>query len=370
MTGQGLRTVIAAFVATTIVAGSASATGLKWERAGRLSRAAIRGLVCPTRSLCFAVGDAGSVFSSTDPTAGARGWTTEPVEPGTPIQAISCPSRSLCVAVDRNGDVLTSTDPRAASSWQSAHVVAPITQPLGYPAGLMGVSCPSAGVCVAVDASGDEVTSADPTGGPSAWNVTHFDGAASYDCKYDEGCSGSPSLMGVSCPSVGICATDDSSGDIAESMDPADAKPVWGFYGGSAMAIGYAAVDCPSTSLCVVVDGDNTAVVTWDPAEGLKAVRSVGPMPTVGLASISCPSTELCFAGGDDGVLLTSTDPTGPVRAWHKTTLVPGAALSLTPTHIGPVACPSPPDCIAVDNHGGMWVGKPVAKRRRRHHHR
>jgi hypothetical protein len=38
-----------------------------------------------------------------------------------------------------------------------------------------GVSCPSVGLCVAVDQVGDVVTSNNPAGGAAAWTVTHVD---------------------------------------------------------------------------------------------------------------------------------------------------------------------------------------------------
>ena len=41
--------------------------------------------------------------------------------------------------------------------------------------GSSGISCPSTSRCVAVDRSGDVVTSDDPTGGPTVWSATDID---------------------------------------------------------------------------------------------------------------------------------------------------------------------------------------------------
>src|SRR5579862_4299956 len=55
-------------------------------------------------------------------------------------------------------------------------------------AGLTAVSCPSASLCVAVDDSGNVVTSTNPAGGAHAWTVAHVDG--------------SQILNGISCPTT------------------------------------------------------------------------------------------------------------------------------------------------------------------------
>src|ERR1019366_9950291 len=67
--------------------------------------------------------------------------------------------------------------------------------PFGYPTPLGGPSCPSSGLCVAVDNRGNLVTSSNPTGGAAAWTVTDVDGSNGLD--------------GVSCPSSGLCVAVD-----------------------------------------------------------------------------------------------------------------------------------------------------------------
>ena len=116
----------------------------------------------------------------------------------TQMDGVSCPGGGLCVAVDQSGDVVTSTDPAGgAAAWTETEVDS-------YQ--LDGVSCPSIGFCVAVDGAGDVVTSADPTGGAAAWTVTNVDG--------------SNSLYGVSCPSSDLCVAVDGAGDVVIATDP------------------------------------------------------------------------------------------------------------------------------------------------------
>ena len=67
---------------------------------------------------------------------------------------------------------------------------------------LNSVSCPSSGHCVAVDFTGNAVTSTDPTTGASGWTVPHIDGTV-------EG-----SLNGVSYPSSSLCVAVDQGGNV------------------------------------------------------------------------------------------------------------------------------------------------------------
>jgi hypothetical protein len=63
---------------------------------------------------------------------------------------------------------------------------------------LSAISCPTVSLCVATDASGDVVTSTDPTGGAAAWKVTNVDGS-SY-------------LSAISCPTTSLCVAVDEWG--------------------------------------------------------------------------------------------------------------------------------------------------------------
>src|SRR4029077_19109748 len=83
-----------------------------------------------------------------------------------PFCAVSCPSSGLCVAVDNGGNVVTSSNPTGgAAAWTVTHVDGSNF--------LVGVSCPSSGLCVAVVQVGNVVTSSNPTGGAAAWTVTN-----------------------------------------------------------------------------------------------------------------------------------------------------------------------------------------------------
>jgi hypothetical protein len=77
------------------------------------------------------------------------------------------------------------------------------------------VSCPTSGMCVAVgndsEARGFEVSSANPTGGLSAWTRTvHIGGSI---------------LNSVSCPASSLCVAVSYWGDIVTSTKPLGSAP-------------------------------------------------------------------------------------------------------------------------------------------------
>jgi hypothetical protein len=85
-----------------------------------------------------------------------------------------------------------------------------------------GVSCPSSRLCVAVDGSGNAVTSRNPAGGAAAWKVTHIYGPA--------GCAptstdGAPcSLNAISCPSIDLCVAVNADGGVVTSVKPSGGR--------------------------------------------------------------------------------------------------------------------------------------------------
>jgi hypothetical protein len=177
------------------------------------------GVSCASSGLCVAVDAFGNVVTSSNPTGGAAAWTVTHVDT-IPLLGVSCPSSGLCVAVDFVGNVVTSSNPTGgASAWTVTNV-----DGTNY---LAGVSCPSSGLCVAVDLSGNVVTSSNPTAGAAAWTVTLVDGN-DFTSRY-------PTQAGsVSCPSNGLCVAVDNSGHVVTGTGAMAVLPAMsnGAYGG------------------------------------------------------------------------------------------------------------------------------------------
>jgi Bacterial Ig-like domain (group 3) len=305
------------------------------------------GVSCSSSGLCVAVDGGGNVVTSSNPTGGAVAWTVTHVDDGstacvtfsvcTSLTGVSCPSSGLCVAVDVSGNVVTSSNPTGgAAAWTVTHVD-------GLPYGtnaLSGVSCTSSGLCVAVDGSGygNVVTSSNPTGGAAAWTVTQVD-QPGY-------------LTGVSCTS-GLCVAVDISGNVVTSSSPTGGAAAWTVTNvdGSNRIFG---VSCRSSGLCVAVDEWGNVVTSSNPTGGAAAwtVTNVdGPNPLYG---VSCPSSGLCVAVDNLGNVVTSSNPTGGAAAW-TVTHVDGT------NFLTGVSCPSSGLCVAVDDSGNVVIGTGAA---------
>lgn len=264
-------------------------------------RGSLDGISCATENLCVAVGYEGSVYVSTDPTAGNWSIGTPYNGPGAPhLTAVSCPSASLCVAVSggngsAGGRVFTSTAP-TSGHWQSAQ--------LGGSPDLRAVSCTTPSVCVAVSKAGRIFVSANPSGGAGSWREV-----------------GSPTqqdLEGVSCVATFLCAAGDGGGNILTSTDPAGSNFAEANAGGSVQITG---VTCPTTTSCVAVDNNGDVLTSTKPGGGPAAWRFENLVPFEAESSdhgqfvknalwgASCPSTSLCVLVGANSRIFSSTDP-------------------------------------------------------------
>jgi hypothetical protein len=271
-------------------------------------RGSLNGVSCAGESLCVAVGYEGSAYVSNNPTGGAGAWSVDNVNEGgggTHLIGVSCPSPALCVAVSggsnnsNGGKVLTSTDP-TSGNWETVQLSSSLD--------LRGVSCGTPSLCVAVAREGRIFVSTDPTGGASAWR--------------EAGTPGGPGdLEGVACVSTLLCAAGNLTGNILTSTDPAGGSASWRETnaGGSVQVTG---VSCPTASRCVAVDNNADVLTSSDPTGGAGSwhFENLVPFrpteneaelepPRNALFGASCASTSLCALVGIDGRVFTATDP-------------------------------------------------------------
>ncbi len=273
-----------------VVPGSAGAMATGWQ---------IRGVSCPTTSLCIGVSLDDRVFSSTDPAGGAEAWKmirrSGEKEPHTHMTGISCPSPSLCIAVAYGSRIVSSTNPTGgAPAWTEIE--------LGDRFDFRGVSCPTVSFCAAVDNEGAIVTSTNPGGPPSAWRFVGRPGGLS-------------SLNGIHCPSTALCVTG-NAGQMITSTNPADAASIWkAVTAGTGLPV--KGVSCPTPSTCAAVDNNSDAIVSTDPTGGTSAWSFVNVIPAPstpggsqnGMYGISCSSTSLCVGVGALEQIIVSRDP-------------------------------------------------------------
>ncbi|MDQ2759969.1 MAG: hypothetical protein M3Y17_05920 [Actinomycetota bacterium] len=299
-------------------AGSASASVIPADedRTGGGSPSYPTAISCPTIRFCVAVDNAGNVATSSDPTAGAGAWRLAHIS-STALYNVSCPSVRLCVVTASRylpnsttvigAELLSSTNPGAgAATWSVADSnpgVGPVScatdnlcvslgvdqvfssRDPGRPHGtwrkvsfqgldLVGLSCPTARFCAAVDSFGRVLSSTDPAGPARAWRITPS-GLT----------SGEPPLTGVTCQTPKLClATELESGTIGVSIDPGAANS-WisvllevtrGYQGAQGFMAPAIGVTCAPVKVCVAVDsGLGTLFVLPDP--GAPAARAARP---------------------------------------------------------------------------------------------
>ena len=277
---------------------------------------------CASTSLCVLVSD-GMVVSTTDPAGGASTWhvTDVPDEQGS-MQAVSCPTTHFCAAADTlggvpgynpaysGGDVLTTTTP-TTRAWA--------IQPVDGDNLPHSVSCSDPTFCIIGDNAGNVLTSGNPGGGASAWGFDHIDAALAAGITG----SGIPATVtGVACHSTGGCVAGDNTGDILSTSDPAGGASTWNVFNNvdnppTAFYTSFFGAACPSGSECLINDTNNNFAVV-DPAATTTPVLTSFGRP---LYDLSCPSTSLCVGVGSGGHIVTSTNPAGGPSAWHTTTI-------------------------------------------------
>lgn len=270
-------------------------SGAVWQtNNGAYNGAQIRGISCPSTSLCVSVSLDGFIYSTTDPTGPASAWNTVDISkkgPNTHMYGVSCPTPSMCVAVAFGGRIITTTNPTGG---ETAWTTTQLPQALQ----LSAVSCPSVSLCVAVSRDGAIVSSTDPTGGPGAWQVV-------AEPTFEQ-------LFGVSCASPSLCVTANAS-DFLSATGPTGDGSAWALAPG-VTPLQVMAVSCTPTGACAAVDNNADAFTSLNPTAGAKGWSFVNALPYTaanGTFGISCPTQEFCAVAAANGQVVTSTDPFG-----------------------------------------------------------
>ena len=155
---------------------------------------------CASRRLCVATAAAahgGTLLVSTQPTAGAHAWSVLTGMSPHAFQSVSCLSEHLCVATDVGGYVTTTTRPLdGRPAWRNAHVdPSPTSRSAGFI--IPAVDCPSTTFCLALDDVGKALWSTAPAGGAAEWQLTK---------RPDN----TRAFHDVACPSAKLCVAIDA----------------------------------------------------------------------------------------------------------------------------------------------------------------
>jgi hypothetical protein len=331
---------------TVFVSSHPASGGWRPTRISLNSDEQLSSIDCTAPSRCVIGDEWGFVGVSENPSGGASAWPGVQVDPGAPtagpfdgLQGISCPSTSLCVAVDASGNTISSTAPAGGAGAWSLNAID------GFNA-LEAISCPSRFMCAAVDPAGKVVTSTDPLNPGAPWRAVVADPGRQ--------------LSAISCFGPTLCVAIDRSGNAVASADPAAPAPTWTVTNleaatsvnrGPLQLSGLTGVACPTPVLCVIVDSSGNAFVSSAPAAGAWSSahidNNIASGMAGGLTAVSCADMELCVAVDLGGVALLSTDPAGGPQAWVPSAIDGTTAMSA-------VSCPSPVLCVAVDTGGDV----------------
>jgi hypothetical protein len=184
--------------------------------------------------------------------------------------------------------------------------------------------------CVAVDETGQALTSVDPGGGPGAWHVAP---------GVDRG-----GLTSVSCASATLCVAGGGDGTVAASVNPASGAAVWRV---SSLAPGEIdSVSCVSPSLCVAVDRTGLAFTSTDPGGGRWAEVRLASLGDAAHQFVSCGTPQLCVIVTTTGKAFVSTNPTEGAASWTPVSLS---------GQLSGISCVASGGCVAIDQTGDVW---------------
>lgn len=293
-------------------------------------------IICPTASLCIAVGG-DSNLSGTVATSSNDGgaWSPGTVPAGLPeIKSVSCSSASHCVAVG-SGVAIISSD--GGATW-SAHSI-PTSN-----ASLLGVSCPAnTDTCVAVGVTPD-------VGGPlNGAIITSSDGGATWTAPTTK--FPLAAIGGVSCASSTFCVAVGT-----QILVTGDAGQTWTqqFVDGGTGVL--RTVSCSTSTSCVAI-GVNPLGVDKSSSPGFEIQTTDGgsKWSDVNLLAGSWLVNALSCSNTGDCVLSGPSPNAAATPAWTSSdggSTWSTDALPSTVSAVSSVSCYSASSCVYVGRSG------------------
>lgn len=281
--------------------------GWGWTTASSGATVTLRAVTCPTAKVCQAVGDAGTVSTSTD--AGLT-WTKASLS-SVNLYAVACISTSACVSGGTGGTTYF-YDGTTLTTGSTGTTSATVT----------GLACPSETVCFAADSAGKIYKSANKG---KTWSAAQL--------------SAGSALQAISCSDTTHCTAVGASTTSAwYTTDGATWTAT-----ASAVGAGLRGASCPAVSACVAV-GLNGVAATTDGGAAFTS-RATGVTSPTALLSVACRSDTACAAVGQSGTMLSTTDGGA---TWAS--LAP-----IANTNINGVTMPSTTTGIAVGDSGKLY---------------
>lgn len=274
------------------------------------------------------------------------------------LLGVSCVTAKDCLAVGIDRNARTGAGGPLAETWNgTTWRIVGVKLPRGATGGnLRGVSCVSAGRCVAVGSY--------RTGGSSEFALADiWNGEAWAPARLPAAGGASTSLDGVSCKSAASCvavgasqAAGQAGAPLAEIWNGKRWTPTRPPAAGSGFAVsGLGAVSCASPARCVAAGvtagGPPVAVIeswngkAWSAGKGAAVPGDIGAVQT----GVSCPSAGSCAVAGF-GMYATATVSFSEIwngKSWRDAPVpLPGGGTGSS--HLWGVSCAAVNQCVAV----------------------
>jgi hypothetical protein len=335
------------------------ASGWSVAQVDTLSSPPLAAVACASATLCVASGGGSLLTSTQPAADGPSAWKTEPSSIAGPSVGLACLSASLCVGVAEASVQASTAPASGAPSWSvdAAWAYPPNFRPQAEYFGPIGaVSCASGALCVAAGDSYNDyhslLTSTNPAGGEAQWHTVASSQMEGTGNQVSPPYTSDP-ILGVSCATTSLCVAVDAAGNVLTSTNAASTDSTWLI--APVVNQPLDGISCPAENLCVAVDAIGDVVYSTNPTAGSSAwtVSDIdGPRR---LTAVSCaPGSSLCVAADDEGNVLVASDPTGAASTWNATDVDSTEHVSRALTA---VSCVSAGICVAIDDAGYAVTG-------------
>jgi hypothetical protein len=273
------------------------------------------------------------------------------------LAGVSCPSAGFCLAVG-----LTSSGPSSAVRRGGRWSLASMRVPKRSKAGVSGVSCVSPKDCTAVghyfDANSNDHFLAEHWNGV-AWSIE----SAPLPPGADRINTGGVSCAHIFCMATGYITTVSSS----------DAFPFSEMWNGSSWSVQtmpnpgaegslIRSVSCSAADACTAVGNNNgggTVVERWDGSTWTVQPSPNAPSGISGLSGVSCPAADFCVAVGGVGQS-SSQVPLGEHWNGVKWIVDPTPTSGTGQGELSSVSCTSTASCVAAGDTGTNSTDEPL----------
>ena len=293
------------------------------------------------------------------------------------INSVSCTAADACVAVG-SAAMGQAQVPMIATetggSWTtSSALTLPADASTTFPnSNLYGVACWQAGQCVAV---GNYQRDSKSNSAPQELIETLSDTGWSPTELSDLGASYMSGLSGVSCPSAGVCVAIGNRTDTSTFTTSTEVAMLSGGTWSRGLAPvtsagSFGGISCPTATYCMAVGVFAGKVATLSGGTVLSggtwtesAVNVPNTGQASGLASVSCTAPGACAAAG--GYLAYSQvgnhAPLVAVLNGGTWTVTGIPQPSYSDAHLNGIACPSSGNCVGVGDDGFAGPSVPIA---------